>query len=256
MSNLDLRGVFGALGELAQARHPDQAAPAVLAAAIASAGADSAVFTRIDAGGATFWVWPPESLDGRQQALFEAVNAAHPWPLATHTREGPGMALRISDIWSLRQYRSTPMYCELFQDLGIRHQVAFSLPTRAGHSLCVALQRHRNDFTDTDCDNLNSLRSYLSIIAQRQALWVRDGVIAPVKPLTPRECEILHLTATGLSNVQIGRRLDISGHTVSKHLQHLYRKMEVTNRTQAADRARLLSSPSAPTVDAFTAVPE
>jgi len=251
MSNIDLRGVLGALDELSRACEPERAAQAVLAAAVSSVGADSAVLTRIDERGATFWRWPADFLNRRQQAAFEVLNATHPWPLATHTRKGPGLALRISDIWSLRQYRSSPMYGELFRELSVQHQIAFSLPTPARHALCVALQRDRHDFTNTDCESSNALRSCLAMAAQRQAV----GASSSAGDLTPRERDILQLTATGLSSQQIGRRLGISAHTVSKHLQHLYRKIGVTNRTEAANRAGLLVSPSSANVDAFTAVP-
>ncbi|MCL2396315.1 MAG: helix-turn-helix transcriptional regulator [Acidimicrobiaceae bacterium] len=255
MSNIDLRGVLGALDELSRAGEPGQAAHAVLAAAVSSVGADSAVLTRIDDWGATFWVWPADFLDRRQQGTFEVLNATYPWPLATHTRKGPGLALRISDFWSLRQYRSSPMYRELFKELSVQHQVAFSLPTVAHHSICVALHRDRHDFTNTDCENFNALRTSLAMAAQRQAVGVSAAVSPSSEDLSPREREILQLTATGLSSQQIGRRLGISAHTVSKHLQHLYRKIGVTNRTEAANRAGLLVSPFSATLDAFTAIP-
>jgi DNA-binding CsgD family transcriptional regulator len=252
MGNRDLRQVLHALDELARAGQPGHAAQAALAAARCSAGADSAVISRFGDDGATVWAWPPEFLDDRQQAIFEAVNAVHPWPLAVHTRQGSGLALRISDIWSWRQYRSSPMYGELFRDLAVRHQVAFSVPTRGRHALCIALQRDGRDFTDTDCDNLNALRPCLGTAARRPPP-TSSGLPASSEALTRREYDILHLAVTGMSDVQIGRRLGISKHTVSKHLQHLYRKIGVTNRTQAADSARPLT-PAPLSVDAFVAL--
>jgi HD-GYP domain-containing protein (c-di-GMP phosphodiesterase class II) len=52
--------------------------------------------------------------------------------------------------------------------------------------------------------------------------------------LTGREVEILGLFATGLSSTEIGRRLVISAKTVRNHLEHIYVKAGVTNRTGAA----------------------
>jgi hypothetical protein len=53
------------------------------------------------------------------------------------------------------------------------------------------------------------------------------------------------LLAEGLSNVEIGRRLYISDHTVKYHLRRAYRKLGVANRTEAATLAlRRLSSSS------------
>jgi ATP/maltotriose-dependent transcriptional regulator MalT len=56
--------------------------------------------------------------------------------------------------------------------------------------------------------------------------------------LTKRESEILTLVANGLSNAQIARELTLSAPTIAKHLQHIYAKLDVTNRTAAVARAR------------------
>jgi len=52
--------------------------------------------------------------------------------------------------------------------------------------------------------------------------------------LTPREREVLSWLARGKSNAQIGEILGISASTVSKHLEHIYPKLGVENRTAAA----------------------
>ncbi|MFQ5889789.1 MAG: response regulator [Gemmatimonadota bacterium] len=54
--------------------------------------------------------------------------------------------------------------------------------------------------------------------------------------LTDREREVLALVAEGLTNAQIARRLRVSGNTVKFHLQNLYMKLGVSNRTEAAAR--------------------
>jgi len=52
--------------------------------------------------------------------------------------------------------------------------------------------------------------------------------------LTAREREVLRWLACGKSNAQIGQILGISAATVSKHLEHIYPKLGVENRTAAA----------------------
>jgi HD-GYP domain-containing protein (c-di-GMP phosphodiesterase class II) len=52
--------------------------------------------------------------------------------------------------------------------------------------------------------------------------------------LTTREVEVLALTARGASTEQIARRLSISSKTVRNHLEHIYAKAHVSNRTGAA----------------------
>jgi DNA-binding NarL/FixJ family response regulator len=52
--------------------------------------------------------------------------------------------------------------------------------------------------------------------------------------LTKREREILDLVAEGLPNAEIGRTLWITEQTVKFHLSNVYRKLGVSNRTQAS----------------------
>jgi DNA-binding NarL/FixJ family response regulator len=55
--------------------------------------------------------------------------------------------------------------------------------------------------------------------------------------LTARELQILRLLSEGRSNTQIARRLRLSPHTIKFHLSNVYRKLGVTNRTEAASMA-------------------
>jgi DNA-binding NarL/FixJ family response regulator len=52
--------------------------------------------------------------------------------------------------------------------------------------------------------------------------------------LTARELEIVHLAARGYTNAQIAERLWVTTWTVKFHLVNVYRKLGVSNRTQAA----------------------
>ncbi len=56
--------------------------------------------------------------------------------------------------------------------------------------------------------------------------------------LSKREALVLRAIAGGHSNTEVARQLAISKHTVAKHLQHIYAKLEVTNRTAAVQAAR------------------
>ena len=59
-----------------------------------------------------------------------------------------------------------------------------------------------------------------------------DSGIAEV--LSKRELEIVALVADGLSNKEISKKLFIGLHTVKIHLNHVFHKLDVKNRTQAA----------------------
>ena len=56
----------------------------------------------------------------------------------------------------------------------------------------------------------------------------------PVEVLSDREIDVLKLIATGMSNASIAKALSISVPTVKTHVQHILRKLNVSDRTQAA----------------------
>ncbi len=57
---------------------------------------------------------------------------------------------------------------------------------------------------------------------------------AEVEGLSPREHEILELLAGGFSNKQIASRVGLTDGTVRWHLRHVYHKLHVRSRTEAA----------------------
>lgn len=74
------------------------------------------------------------------------------------------------------------------------------------------------------------------------ALVLREEA-APAAALTAREHEILRLIAAGWSTAQIARELWVTPATVSKHLEHCYRKLGVRSRTAALAAIGLTSEP-------------
>jgi two-component system nitrate/nitrite response regulator NarL len=57
-------------------------------------------------------------------------------------------------------------------------------------------------------------------------------------PLTAREEQILKLVAEGLSNKEIGRKLDLQEKTVKYYMSAVFQKLNVRNRVEAAMKAR------------------
>ena len=53
-------------------------------------------------------------------------------------------------------------------------------------------------------------------------------------PLTPRETQVMRHVAFGLSNKEIGKSLEISLETVKEHVQNIFRKLAVNDRTKVA----------------------
>lgn len=58
--------------------------------------------------------------------------------------------------------------------------------------------------------------------------------------LSPRECEILELLASGQSIKELARTLGISPNTVKTHVARVYGKLDARNRVEAIETARRL----------------
>jgi DNA-binding NarL/FixJ family response regulator len=65
-------------------------------------------------------------------------------------------------------------------------------------------------------------------------------------PLTPRELEILALLANGSLNADIAAKLGVTEPTVKFHLSNIFRKLQVSNRTEAARWAHMHMAPPEP----------
>jgi len=65
------------------------------------------------------------------------------------------------------------------------------------------------------------------------------GPQAP-EPLSRRELEVLRMLPSSLSEAEIGSRLFISHNTVHSHTKSIFRKLDVTSRAQAVERARAI----------------
>jgi DNA-binding NarL/FixJ family response regulator len=86
-----------------------------------------------------------------------------------------------------------------------------------------------------------------------------DGAAATdglVEGLTEREAAVLKAVAAGLSNQAVSKHLWVSQHTVKFHLTNIFRKLEVTNRTEAARWAQQRGLVEDLTPDAPAGMPE
>lgn len=80
--------------------------------------------------------------------------------------------------------------------------------------------------------------------AQEKVSSPRDPLVSSgqtlIEALSPRELEVLHLIALGKTNQEIARQLIVSTGTIKAHTASIYRKLDVSNRTEAVARARQL----------------
>jgi DNA-binding NarL/FixJ family response regulator len=60
------------------------------------------------------------------------------------------------------------------------------------------------------------------------------SAITDLAVLTERERQIMGLVSGGLSNKEIGRRLNVTDGTIKVHLHHIFQKLDISNRTSLA----------------------
>ena len=138
---------------------------------------------------------------------------------------------KISDFYSVRQWRDTAMYDQFPVEDRFDHEIMVCLPVGPAHTRTLRLIFFRQagpDFTDRDRAVLTLLRPHLhaAYLAARQS---RAGLT----PLTTRQREIMQYVAAGHTNYQIARRLHLSEGTVRKHLENAFTRLQATNRAGA-----------------------
>jgi DNA-binding CsgD family transcriptional regulator len=139
----------------------------------------------------------------------------------------------ISDFYTRRQYHGTGMYADYFGRNGIEHTALVCIAAPAGRSRRLVFFRGRGaDFDGRDRLLLSLLRPLLDELYQELERRRR-----PVADLTARQWELLHLVASGRSNSEIARELVVSKDTVRKHLENIFLRLHVTNRTAAIAQA-------------------
>jgi DNA-binding CsgD family transcriptional regulator len=139
----------------------------------------------------------------------------------------------ISDFYSRRQLRNTGMYADVFGLNGWEESAMVRLSAPAGRSRRLIFFRGPGpDFDGRDRLLLSLLRPHLNEAYQELA---RRRAASPA--LTSRQWELLQLLASGHSNAEIAREMVVSAHTVRKHLENIFARLGVTNRTAAIAKA-------------------
>lgn len=119
----------------------------------------------------------------------------------------------------------------------------YLLKTSESDQLCDALVQVHEGQSVISPAMLNKLVSGLRQPANPVPASVGTAVSAPASQaqaaqqldiLSPREKDIFLLIAKSLSNKQIARDLDIAETTVKIHIQHIFKKMDLTSRVQIA----------------------
>jgi DNA-binding CsgD family transcriptional regulator len=228
----DFRAALDALGAMSEAARDVASFAAAgverLPALVASEFTTLSVCNLVN-GRRQVYGMPAGALSADDRAAFDRHFHNHPL-VRYHGHEGGRRTQRISDCLPFERFRRSALYNDYYRRIRIDN--AMALPVYVGNGLLVSFvfNRTRRDFSERE-------RLLLDLVGARiTRLYSR---VRGLGTLTAREAEILRWLAAGKSDGQIGAILGTSPRTVQKHLQHLYEKLGVENRTAAA--ARLLS---------------
>lgn len=202
---------------------------------------------------------PEGTCTEQMRAILATHLHGHPLIAALMQLREP-TALRLSDVMSQYRFAQTPVACDFYRPIGLAHAQSLVGKGECAQGLVVMLScdRRGRDFSDRESDLLRALMPHIiRAYSISRRLAAIEACASTLGQLTPRENEILVLLADGATNEGIARELAISPRTVQAHLDRLYRKFGVANRTSAValylkaalrERERSTSSSATPTL--------
>jgi len=194
-------------------------------------------------GSVGFEISPPREV-WRSQELLDTWHdpemvAAHPlmrWFTATRDPTPQTMGRVPAAIASRTDHA---VIDRLLRSTGCEQQLSIPYRLAGAEYREFLLARSRRDFTDDDLELSRLLQPIFRALDVQTQILADQPTDPDGKPppdpvgLTGRELAVLRLLAEGHTAVSIGRRLSNSPRTVHKHLQHIYRKLDVADRLAA-----------------------
>lgn len=177
-----------------------------------------------------------ESSAEKDYLQFENLDYTR-WVMMSHKC----MIFRESDLISDDERSKTDFFKNLMAPNNLYYSLQLVLVYQEVFLGVVTLYRSKEagDFTDEEVFILDSFKEHLNYrfyqyysnnsTTHHTSINGLDLVIETYH-LTKREKEILILTLDGVSNDGISNKLSISPHTLKKHMQNLYRKLNVTTK--------------------------
>lgn len=234
----DLRGLLGVIDAARSTNVAAGLPPAVLDRVRALVACDMVSFVELDSAQQILFVAQGSADDGEEDDPGdETAFWAHYWDCLACSypdRNGDDRSVTmLSDFYTPQQWHNTGIYADYFAQFGIEHDMMLCISAPAGRSRRLILFRGRGvDFDGRDRLLLSLLRPHLDELYQEL-----ERARRPVPTLTTRQWELLHLVASGRTNAEVARELVVSKATVRKHMENIFARLHVTNRTAAIAQA-------------------
>jgi len=177
--------------------------------------------------------WPRED---EVEYWAEEGMPRHPllqWYAKTGSTRAQSMARVPFGIAARRDHQ---LVHECLRGVGLDQQLSIPYVVSGGRHRTFVLARGGRDFSDEDLETARLLQPLLRLVHRQVGVlsgWSDGLVAARAAGLTGRETAVLRLLSDGHTSVAMARRLATSPRTVHKHLQNVYRKLEVSDRLMA-----------------------
>ena len=159
-------------------------------------------------------------------------------------------AIRVSDYIVADNLEKTEYYKLAWQPKNILYSVFGPLSVDKNWLGSFSLFRHadKKDFSDIELDIINILTAHMrtrlwrekqfqakldafaSVSGTRKTIY--GGPLAAEHDLTSRECDVIELWTSGLTDTEICDSLSISKNTLKKHISNIFGKLEISSRVE------------------------
>ena len=158
--------------------------------------------------------------------------------------------IRTSDYIPVKEIDDSEYYKNVMSMKKIRYSMLMPLVMNGEWLGCISLFRKEEgeDFSETDVEIANVLKKHLQTRLRREKYFTEqiaanggscsngnsggsiDETTVSRYGLTDRECEVIELTAQGLTDDEICEVMVISKNTLKKHISNIYSKMSINSR--------------------------
>ncbi|MFJ7735583.1 LuxR C-terminal-related transcriptional regulator [Lysinibacillus sp. NPDC097287] len=141
-------------------------------------------------------------------------------------------AIRLDDLVTPNQYENSPFYRSFMKGYGYHDEMVVALIHQDTFIGAIGLGQKNNlcKFTEKDSNTLKLVSDVIASVLLHQKNNNEFSL------LSNREIDVVNLVKKGWTNQVIAATLHISVNTVKKHLQNIYEKYSVQNRTQLVQK--------------------
>jgi DNA-binding CsgD family transcriptional regulator len=172
--------------------------------------------------------WPtPDTVDAMAAAIGD-----HPL-IRWYTATGDLRPMSIGRVpRSMLTPRGRAAIATHLAPVGLDSQLSIPYSLGPGHHRAFVIARGHDDYSRRELELACAIQPLIRLLERHYRVMGRYAVPSGAT-LTPREVAVTRLLAEGLTATAIGHQLAISTRTVHRHLDHVYRKLGVSDRVRA-----------------------